>query len=62
MAAPAESGNSGRVRRTLRHIRNSLAISSLGLCQFLLRVWSLSIAPGWGWPIFPVLSPGKISP
>src|SRR3982750_1215715 len=44
MAAAAETGNSGRARRTLRHIRNSLAISSLGRHQFLLRFWSLSIA------------------
>src|SRR5438874_11255125 len=45
----------------LRHIRNSLAISSLHQCQSLLRLLSLFIAPGWGWPTYPVLSPGKVS-
>src|SRR5947209_4005220 len=60
MAAPAEGGNSGRELRTLRHIRNSLAISSLGRHQFLLRFWSLSIARLGDGRLYPALTPGKV--
>src|SRR6185369_9987097 len=33
----------------MRHIRNSLSISSLARRQCLLRIVPLSIAPAWGW-------------
>src|SRR5438309_10099038 len=60
MAAAAETGNSGREPPTLRHIRNSLAISSRGGHQFLLRFWSLSIARLGDGRLYRALTPGKV--
>src|SRR6185369_2636288 len=38
-----------------------LAISSLGICQCLLRLSGLTIAPCWGWQTLSGLSPGNVS-
>ena len=51
---------SPRQQRSMRHIRNMFAISSLHICQFLLSLWGVTIGPCWGWPTCPV-SPGKVT-